>query len=72
MCKNCLISAVAAYFSIYFLITALTKPIWNAWVYSLVITALVCIATIACHMGKEGWKCCMPLKPAKPVKAKKR
>lgn len=67
MCKNCLIAAVATYFSVYFLITALTKPIWNVWVYSLIITVLVCIAAVACRMGKDGWKCCAA-KPAKPVK----
>ena len=69
MCKNCFISAVATFFLIYFLLVAITAPIWNVWIYSLIITVLVGIATVACCMGKEGWKCCTT-KQARPVKKK--
>jgi len=71
MCKYCLISVVAAFFLVYFLLVAITAPIWNVWVYSLIITILVGIAVVACPvLNKEGkWSCCVPQKKtARPVK----
>lgn len=69
MCKNCFISVLATYFSIYFLIVAITEPRWSIWMNSLIITILVLIAVIACPViNKEVWKCCAPAKKSKKKK----
>lgn len=71
MCKNCVISAIATFFSVYFLIVAVTVPIWSVWIYSLIITVLVFIAVRSCPIiNKEGWTCCSTT-PKKAVKKKK-
>jgi len=70
MCKNCVISLVATYFSVYFLITALIRPVLNVWVYSLIITILICISIMACPIHNGGFKC-MPVKSAKKAVKRK-
>jgi len=69
MCKTCFISAVATYFSVYFLLVAITDPQWSIWLNSFIITALVFIAVMTCPLiNKEKLKCCGPMKRAKKKK----
>ncbi len=76
MCKNCLISAVATFFLVYFLLTALNNPIWSVWAYSLIITILLFISVVSCPVLNKGgnWNCCAPPKgkTARKVVKKKR
>lgn len=66
MCKNCFISILATYFSVYFLLIAIKEPRWDIWMNSLIITVLVLIAVMACPiLNKEGWKCCTGKKAKK-------
>jgi len=58
MCKHWLVSAAATYFSVYFLITAITQPV-NIWWHSAFITVLVFVATASCPVLNHGkWNCC--------------
>lgn len=62
MCKNCFVSFVATYFSVFFLLVAFGSKV-NLWFYSLIITALLFVAVTSCPLiNKEGWKCCEPKK----------
>lgn len=71
MCKNCLVSLVATYFVIYFLIVAIMKPALSIWLYSLIITVLLYVAIMSCPiLNKDGWNCCQPAKPVKKGKKK--